>query len=112
MPMSDDMAKYSSLTQHVALPIIERLTDMAFEEFVQEAIFEPLGMSSTGFWARDTNNEMAAGFQTRRYAEGLRDGMLRVEHAFDKMGKDVGMASMRMITTSEDMVIIDPFSGR
>lgn len=61
-----------SLSIDVLGALVEIISGRPFEQFLQESIFDPLGMADTGFWVPGTNRERVASvYQWRNLDEGL-----------------------------------------
>lgn len=85
-------------------PMIERLTGKTYELYVRETILEPLGMSSSTYWASKAGDDLALGFQARHGPDGIETKMMALHHPFVVLGKESGISTVRLISTIEDMV--------
>jgi CubicO group peptidase (beta-lactamase class C family) len=95
---------YSNVAQSAILPVIEALSGKPFEQYIKEEIFEPLGMVSSGYSAREAGADLPTGYQAIHNEQGLENRLLEISHALDRLGGSFGMTSGRLITTIEDMV--------
>lgn len=53
---------YSNAGPSVAAYIVEKLTDMRFEDYVAQALFKPLGMASATYFQPDGRGQLATGY--------------------------------------------------
>ena len=104
---------YSNIAESVAVPLIERITGIAFDQYVKEAILDPLGMYASGYSVEQAGEAIATGHQAIHNEDGIDEHLLKLKHPYDGLGGSFGMASSRLITTIEDMVCIPVYtSGR
>lgn len=68
-----DSSWYYGLSADILGAVIEKVSGMRFGDFLQQAIFEPLGMKDTGFWVpEDKQGRLAAAY------ESAGDGIMRL----------------------------------
>jgi len=101
-PLREGPQLYSSIVQQLTYPLIEHLTGQSYRAYVKEAIFDPLGMSATGYSAKEAGDDLAVGYQVRYGEEGLEDRPMALKHGLDGLRLVSCVASTRMITTIED----------
>ncbi|MDR1963912.1 MAG: beta-lactamase family protein [Planctomycetaceae bacterium] len=51
---------YSNMGVNIAATVVERVSGMLFEEFLEKRIFEPLGMKDTAFWVTPAQQKRLA----------------------------------------------------
>lgn len=102
--LREEPHRYNNQAQQIIYTIIERLTGKSFERCVREAIFDPLGMASTGFSAADAGEDFASGYRAVHTPTGMREGLMPVVYGLDNQGEQMGMAAGRIISTVEDLV--------
>jgi CubicO group peptidase (beta-lactamase class C family) len=101
----DGDAKYCSLAFEVVTPLLKALSGVKFEHHLKRTLFDPLGLNGTGYWTDALGSSpLAKGHQTRRAPNGNKPGLLELDHALDNLGRHVGFASCRLITTAPDLV--------
>ena len=59
---------------NIAAPIVETVSGMPYEDFLQERLFDPLGMAGTTFWAkRRANRPARRSLRTEQGARRIRE---------------------------------------
>lgn len=102
---------YSNIAESVAVPLIERITGIAFDQYVKEAILDPLGMYASGYSVEQAGEAIATGHQAIHNEDGIDEHLLKLKHPYDGLGGTFGMASSRLITTIEDMVCFSAYTS-
>lgn len=93
--------RYSSIGMIALMFVVERITGQPFDEYVEERIFEPLGMRDTGFMPSGTPNRDAVPTERDRVFRGrLVQGEVHDETAWI-MGGVAGHAGL--FSTAEDL---------
>lgn len=90
--------------------LVESITQIPFERYIRETIFEPFGMDSSGFSAKARGKDAAMAHQLLSTSRvlGKEAEMVEIPQWCDASEVEVGMGSLSLISTLADLVRLDP----
>ncbi|QMS85284.1 serine hydrolase [Candidatus Xianfuyuplasma coldseepsis] len=88
--------EYSNTNYLILGYIIEVITEITYQEFMQQNIFDPLGMENTGFSTLDPESTEALGYDRILYGRGV---------AVDRRHNSISYSSGSMASTTGDLLL-------